>query len=619
MQFKVHVYHLGTCNSSRGKYRNWDEARLMNAMTAVEQGVSLRRAAEMYRVPKSTLYDHVSGKVAFGARSGPDPYLSIEEEEELFSFLIQVAKIGYPHTKKQVLALVQRMLASKGIASTVSNGWWERFCARHPGITLRSAVPLSLARAAATDPEMLTRYYDTLEECLRDNGIFDDPNAIYNCDETGLPLNPAALRVVQEVGAKNPSFVTGGDKSQVTVLACTSAAGQFIPPYIIFDRVTWNTKLADGEIPGSLYGLSKRGWMNSELFTCWFTDHFLKYIPSTRPIILLLDGHSSHYCPQFIKAAAEEGIIVFVLPPNTTHLTQPLDKGCFSPLKVAWRQACHEFRTDYPGRVVTRFDFNRVFSEAWYTAMRPHNIIASFKTTGICPFNRYALKILAEEEKKFSFFKPESVVKRSGLKYIPLYSPYRSGRPSINFTPSKTSPPSDIDTPCTPVLTSLHPKPLARLYMDMPLSERFSHSASAPLRTSTTISNFLHPPICPSKIPTKREKSSGHCLTSKEGLKKFQEKEAQKVEKEKKRLERQKIRELRAEHKRKTTMNSSKKVLPPQGVCPHKRMWGILVYLAAMQCNFYCFLCQFQCRVLLIQVLKTASFLAYILKVIVVS
>lgn len=61
--------------------------------------MSLRHASH---VPKSN--------PAFGARSGPDLYMSIEEEVELSYFLIQVAKIGYPHTKKQVLALVQRML-----------------------------------------------------------------------------------------------------------------------------------------------------------------------------------------------------------------------------------------------------------------------------------------------------------------------------------------------------------------------------------------------------------------------------------------------------------------------------------------------------------------------------
>ena len=96
-------------------------------MLAVDKGVSLRRAAEMYKIPRSTLHDHVSGKIALGARSGPDPYLSVEEEEELASFLVQTAEIGYPHTKRQVLALVQQIINKKGIDANVSNGWWERF------------------------------------------------------------------------------------------------------------------------------------------------------------------------------------------------------------------------------------------------------------------------------------------------------------------------------------------------------------------------------------------------------------------------------------------------------------------------------------------------------------
>ena len=38
-------------------------------------------------------------QVNFGAWSGPQPYLSFEEEEVLASFLIRTAKIGYPYTK----------------------------------------------------------------------------------------------------------------------------------------------------------------------------------------------------------------------------------------------------------------------------------------------------------------------------------------------------------------------------------------------------------------------------------------------------------------------------------------------------------------------------------------
>ena len=93
----------------------------------------------------------MSGKVMHGARSGPQPYLSMEEEEELTNFLLETAKIGYAHTRKQVLALVQQMVNSKGIATTITNGWWEQYVQQHPQITLRVVVPFSYARAMATD------------------------------------------------------------------------------------------------------------------------------------------------------------------------------------------------------------------------------------------------------------------------------------------------------------------------------------------------------------------------------------------------------------------------------------------------------------------------------------
>ena len=305
-------------------------------------------------------------------------------------------------------------------------------------------------------------------------------------------------------GVKNSSFVTGGEKSQLTVLACTSAAGYALPPLVIFDRLTWNPKLAEGEVPGSYYALSKNGWINGELFHDWFMNHFLNYVPKTRPLLLLLDGHSSHYFPSTIKFAAEEGIVIFVLPPNTTHITQPLDKGCFSPLKVKWRQVCHDYRTKYPGRVVSRFDFSKLFSEAWYESMSSKNIISSFKVTGICPFDRHSLDIPGMAKEEFTMFQPKNLPEKTGLKYIPLYSPSRSNSrlhcevKGFVSTPVPSVPPPDT------------------------ISARFQRAASVPLRASSKLSNFFIPPIPPSKIPTKHEKSCGSCLTSVGGLQKIE-------------------------------------------------------------------------------------------------
>ena len=132
----------------------------------VAGGASIRRAALDYHVPKSSLGDRVSGRTVPGTKSGPPPYLNAMEEGELLS---RCASIGYGKSRKEVLSLVQSVLDSKGVQKTVTNGWWESFCRRHPNLSLRSAAPLSLVRAQASDPEMVNRYFDLLERTLEEN------------------------------------------------------------------------------------------------------------------------------------------------------------------------------------------------------------------------------------------------------------------------------------------------------------------------------------------------------------------------------------------------------------------------------------------------------------------
>ena len=74
-----------------------------------------------------------------------------------------------------------------------------------------------------------------------------------------------------------------------------------MPPFVIFQRKTINEGLITEEVPGTLYGLSAKGWITRELFAQWFQKQFLAYIPKHRPVE---HGHSSHYCPETIWMAA---------------------------------------------------------------------------------------------------------------------------------------------------------------------------------------------------------------------------------------------------------------------------------------------------------------------------
>ena len=65
------------------------------------------------------------------------------------------------------------------------------------------------------------------------------------------------------------------------------------------------------------------------------------------------------------------------------------------------------------------------------------NVVAGFKVCGVCPFNRMAFDIPEEE---YTSFKPEALLQKSGLKYIPLYSPIRCRADPSGSTTSPTSP-----------------------------------------------------------------------------------------------------------------------------------------------------------------------------------
>ena len=203
----------------------------------------------------------------------------------------------------------------------VSHGWWDRFRARHPNLTLRTGESLAYHRAVSTNRIIIDKYFDLLEEVLLSNDLTARPHLLYNADETGLPLQHRPGKRIAVRGQKHVHVVNSGNKTHISVLACVSASGYAIPPMVVFQRKTLIPQLTTGEVPGTIYGLSASGWMDRELFQEWFHRHFLQHVPASRPLLLLLDGHSSHYSLECIREASLEGVIIFCLPPHTTHIT----------------------------------------------------------------------------------------------------------------------------------------------------------------------------------------------------------------------------------------------------------------------------------------------------------
>ena len=72
---------------------------------------------------------------------------------------------------------------------------------------------------------------------------------------------------------------------------------------VIFAGNNFNSVLAKGEVPTTLYGMSSSGWIDQELFANWFLHHFFTHAVASRPLMLLLDGHLSHYTLELVTSS----------------------------------------------------------------------------------------------------------------------------------------------------------------------------------------------------------------------------------------------------------------------------------------------------------------------------
>ena len=206
------------------KLRGWSSESMVEAMKAVKEGqFGVNRAALEYGVPKTTLKDRLNSRVIHGTNMGPTPYLTYEEEKKLVRFILNCFRMGYGKTRGELLRIVGETMKKMGrllVGSSVSQGWWSRFKERWPELSLRKGDAFSLAREKMTSAEVFNSYFNFLEETLKKYSLIEKPVQLYNCDESGMPLEHNLPKIIAEKGAKKVGQISSGNKTQITVLAC---------------------------------------------------------------------------------------------------------------------------------------------------------------------------------------------------------------------------------------------------------------------------------------------------------------------------------------------------------------------------------------------------------------
>ena len=99
--------------------------------------------------------------------------------------------------------------------------------------------------------------------------------------------------------------------------------------------------------------------------------------------MLLVDGHKSHLTIDVIDKCRANNIILFCLPPHTTHALQPLDVAVFKSLKDNFSKAVRALSFAKKNFVVSKRDFAKVVKRPFEKAFSIPNIKAGFSKCGI--------------------------------------------------------------------------------------------------------------------------------------------------------------------------------------------------------------------------------------------
>lgn len=376
---------------SKGINSSYSTEKMLLAVDAVKSGLSIRKAAEKYGVPRSSLGDRISGRIAPDARPGKMPVIPAEVESAMVEKAMSLADQGFGVSKKQLTARAGQLCRTMGLKNRFTNGipgkaWWSGLQHRHPTLTLRKPEKLATVRSKGMNGTVVGSYFVSLRELVTNVA----PTSIWNMDETSLSLEHSPTTVVARKGSKVIPGRTSNSRETVTVLPCVNAAGQKLPPLIIVKGKT-NRSLRSfntHEGPeGALWSFQKNAWMTDEMGVAWFTEIFLNYCGDDRPQVLILDNHRSHETLGLLEAATSNNIKLFTFPPHSTHYLCPLDRTVFGPFQRSFDRISSEFMSSKASALITKMTFPKLMNQAYQLSFSRTNIVAGFESTGIYEWN----------------------------------------------------------------------------------------------------------------------------------------------------------------------------------------------------------------------------------------
>ena len=213
----------------------------------------------------------------------------------------------------------------------------------------------------------------------------------YNVDETGCALGVTRNANVFGTSSTERSYIKSPENREwVTIVETISALGRKLRPVVIFKGQTLQTSwFLQEKIPDWLYTASENGWTSNAICVRWLEQVFIPETTTSpsRPRLLLLDGHGSHATTEFMWKCYQNNIILYFLIPHSSHVLQPLDLACFSPLKTRYRAEILRVSNLDDSVPVKKIRFVQYYECARLEGLKEGNIQSGWLASGIYPWD----------------------------------------------------------------------------------------------------------------------------------------------------------------------------------------------------------------------------------------
>ncbi|KAJ4438724.1 hypothetical protein ANN_14671, partial [Periplaneta americana] len=206
--------------------------------------------------------------------------------------LKDLAARGFGCTPEQIrraaftYAMTNNIKHSWDMENMIAGRDWFTGFMRKSDIRLRKPEGLSKSRAEGMNKQAVTDFFD-LYRNLCETEIGTKLHLIFNVDETGLPLNNFPPKIVAAKSTREVVKKTSVERGEnVTIVACFSASGVFIPPFAIFKGVRFREVYKHSLPAGSEVAMSDSGYVNEDVFQKWL-QHFQKHRSPVKCLLIL--------------------------------------------------------------------------------------------------------------------------------------------------------------------------------------------------------------------------------------------------------------------------------------------------------------------------------------------